>query len=191
VSESDYQLDDIGDADRFIVLSGCSGGGKSTLLAALQRRGFAVFEEPGRQIVKEQHYIGGPFLPWTEPRQFVELCVSRAMHQMVLAARLAGPVFFDRGIVDAVSHFEHIGAPIPAHLSNAVQRLRYRRVVFMAPPWREIFSTDAERQHGFDSALAAYGSLRQTYERLGYSLVDLPRIDVDGRVKFIHDRLAI
>jgi predicted ATPase len=53
VSESDYQLDDIGDADRFIVLSGCSGGGKSTLLAALQRRGFAVFEEPGRQIVKE------------------------------------------------------------------------------------------------------------------------------------------
>jgi predicted ATPase len=191
MSERSYQLDDLGDTDRFIVLSGCSGGGKSTLLAALQRRGFAVFEEPGRQIVKEQHHIGGPALPWSDPLLFVELCVSRAMHQMVLAARHVGPVFFDRGIVDAVSHFEHIGAPIPAHLANAVQRLRYREVVFMAPPWREIFNSDTERQHSFDAALAAYGSLRQTYERVGYVLVDLPRIDVDRRVKFIRDHLAI
>ena len=37
--------------DRFIILSGCSGGGKSTLLAELARRGFATVEEPGRRIV--------------------------------------------------------------------------------------------------------------------------------------------
>jgi len=31
-----------------IVLSGCSGGGKSTLLMELARLGFQTFEEPGR-----------------------------------------------------------------------------------------------------------------------------------------------
>jgi predicted ATPase len=30
----------------FVVISGCSGGGKSTLLSELQRRGHAVVEEP-------------------------------------------------------------------------------------------------------------------------------------------------
>ena len=40
--------------DRFVVISGCSGGGKSTLLAELGRRGHAFVEEPGRRIVKEE-----------------------------------------------------------------------------------------------------------------------------------------
>ena len=41
--------------NRFIILSGCSGGGKSTLLAELARRGFATVEEPGRRIVIEEN----------------------------------------------------------------------------------------------------------------------------------------
>jgi predicted ATPase len=191
MTEDAYRFDMLGEASqRFIVLSGCSGGGKSTLLAALQQRGFAVCDEPGRQIVKEQHFIGGPALPWSEPRQFVELCVSRAMHQMALAARVDGLVFFDRGIVDAVGALEHIGTPIPTHLANAAARLRYHRQVFMAPPWPEIFTTDAERKHGFDAALASYAAQRRTYERLGYTLVDLPRTDVAARVQFILDVLG-
>ena len=40
--------------DRFVVISGCSGGGKSTLLAESGRRGYAVVEEPGRRIVQNQ-----------------------------------------------------------------------------------------------------------------------------------------
>ncbi|HEY5105435.1 MAG TPA: AAA family ATPase [Caulobacteraceae bacterium] len=37
-----------------MVISGCSGGGKSTLLAELGRRGHATIEEPGRRIVREE-----------------------------------------------------------------------------------------------------------------------------------------
>lgn len=36
-------------AARLIILSGCSGGGKSALLVELGRRGFATYEEAGRQ----------------------------------------------------------------------------------------------------------------------------------------------
>jgi predicted ATPase len=38
----------------YVVISGCSGGGKSTLLAELARRGFGVVEEPGRRIIREE-----------------------------------------------------------------------------------------------------------------------------------------
>ncbi len=35
--------------DRFVVISGCSGGGKSTLISELSRRGYDVVEEHGRR----------------------------------------------------------------------------------------------------------------------------------------------
>ena len=47
-----------------VVISGCSGGGKSTLIAELSRRGFAVVSEPGRRIVAEELAGDGKSLPW-------------------------------------------------------------------------------------------------------------------------------
>ena len=49
--------------DRFVVISGCSGGGKSTLLAELGRRGHSTVEEPGRRIVAQELQQGGRALP--------------------------------------------------------------------------------------------------------------------------------
>ena len=174
---------------RCVVISGCSGGGKSTLLAALKRNGFTVFEEPGRQIVKEQQFIGGGALPWSDARGFVELSASRAMHQRISAGREGRLVFFDRGIVDALSFLEHLGLAVPAHLEAAAQRLRYASTVFMTPPWREIFAGDAQRLHGFEEAVANYESLRRTYQRLGYQLVDLPKGPVELRLRYLVERL--
>jgi hypothetical protein len=42
------------DSQSFVLISGCSGGGKSMLLIELGRRGYATVEEPGRRIVKEE-----------------------------------------------------------------------------------------------------------------------------------------
>jgi predicted ATPase len=109
---------------------------------------------------------------------------------MVVAARLNQRSFFDRGIVDAISFLEHLSLPIPLYLENAVKLLRYHRRVFVAPPWPEIFAADAERRHSFDESKAQYSSLLRTYERLGYSLVELPKIDVESRVEFIVGQLA-
>ncbi|MCL2892590.1 AAA family ATPase [Brenneria tiliae] len=46
--------------NHFVIISGCSGGGKSTLLTELKRRGHAVVEEPGRRIIQEETRSGGP-----------------------------------------------------------------------------------------------------------------------------------
>lgn len=57
---------------RHIVLSGCSGGGKLTLLAELERRGFAVVPEPGRLIVEEEQRCDGRALPWVDLAAFAK-----------------------------------------------------------------------------------------------------------------------
>jgi predicted ATPase len=45
--------------ENFVTISGCSSGGKSTLLVELRRRGFAMIDEPGRRIVAEELKRGG------------------------------------------------------------------------------------------------------------------------------------
>lgn len=39
--------------NKLVIISGCSGGGKSTLLSELSNRGYTVIEEVGRKIVKK------------------------------------------------------------------------------------------------------------------------------------------
>jgi predicted ATPase len=174
-----------GKAHLFVVLSGCSGAGKSSLLAELGRRGFPIYEEPGRQVVKEQLYIGGDALPWGNVDQFVELTISRSIHHMVTAARGNRLSFFDRAIVDQVNGYEHRNMPIPAHLAAAVERFRYHQQVFMVPPWPEIFRNDEERKHSFADALSSYATLLRTYERFGYQIVLVPKLDIGARADFV------
>ncbi len=170
---------------RAIVLSGCSGGGKSTLLAALSRRGFPVQQEAGRQIVREQMHIGGDALPWADAGRFVELAAARTMHFFNRTAPPSGPMFFDRSLIDLVSFLDMKGIAVPGHLRRAVALYRYATDIFVAPPWREIYVSDAERQKPFDEACREYDALTEGYLAAGYRLVEIPRASVDRRMEFI------
>lgn len=172
-------------SQQFVVLSGCSGGGKSSLLAELGRRGFAIYEEPGRQVVKEQLLIGGDALPWSNMDLFLELTISRSIHHLVEAARGDVMAFFDRGVVDQVNGYRARGTEIPKHLLNTVEHFRCRETVFVVPPWREIFENDAERRHSFEDAVAMYDALVETYAHFGYRPIVIPKMDVAARADFV------
>ena len=119
--------------DRFVVISGCSGGGKSTLLAELHRRGYAVVEEPGRRIVKEEMTGDGAALPWIDAVAFARRATALALADYRSATALEGCVFFDRSLIDAASALEQLtGEPALVRLARVH---RYHRRVFLAPPW--------------------------------------------------------
>ena len=169
--------------ERFVVISGCSGGGISTLLAELAKRGHAVVDEPGRRIVKDELQREGAALPWVNGTAFARRAIEMALADRVGASRLEGWVFFDRGLVDAAAALQHLtGEPALATLGAAH---RYHRRVFIAPPWPEIYVEDAERHHGFDAAVAEHGRVVEAYISLGYKLVMLPKTGTAQRVDFI------
>jgi predicted ATPase len=177
--------------DYFVVISGCSGAGKSSLMHELASRGYRVFAEPGRQIVKEQNFIGGDGIPSKDARKFSELCVSRAMHNMILAAATTSYVFFDRSIIDNVGGLDQLPGGAPPDLVRAMETFRYARKVFIAPPWPELFRNDAERTHSYEIALAEYATSLTAYERLGHDVILLPKVSVTERVDFILKQLGI
>lgn len=171
-----------------VLISGCSGGGKSTLLAELGRRGHAIVEEPGRRIVKQELESNGTALPWVDAVAFARRAIEMATADHAAAKGQAGWMFFDRGLIDAASALQHLtGEPVLQKLSAAH---RYHQTVFLTPPWPEIYTADPERRHGFDEAVAEYDRLAATYPALGYEIVILPKTPVADRVNFILDRLT-
>jgi predicted ATPase len=175
--------------NRFVVISGCSGGGKSTLLTELKRRGHAVVEEPGRRIVREELARDGAALPWIDAAAFARRALDVTLADRDAAANLEGWVFFDRGLVDAAAALEH--ATGEAVLEPLGRAHRYHRRVFLAPPWPEIYVNDPERPHGFEAAREEYERLLEAYARLGYAVSILPKTDVAARGDFVLGTLKI
>ena len=65
--------------ERYVVVTGGPGSGKSTLIDALERDGHARSVEAGRAIIRDQVAIGGPALPWNDPELFAELMLCWEM----------------------------------------------------------------------------------------------------------------
>ncbi|MBG6119358.1 putative ATPase [Sphingobium sp. JAI105] len=167
----------------FVVISGCSGGGKSTLLAELARRGFAVVEEPGRRVIAEEQPSSGTALPWIDLAAFARRAIDLSLRDRDEASGQDGWVFFDRGLIDAAIALEHAsGEPAIKAYGSAH---RYHRHVFLTPPWPRIYVHDAERRHDLDAAIAEYDRLLAVYPSLGYDVTILPKVSVVDWADFL------
>lgn len=169
--------------ETFILISGCSGGGKSTLLAELAARGHPVVAEPGRRVVEAEQARGGKALPWTDMVDFLQRTLAMAIADHETAKALAGPVFFDRGVLDAAVALKHLTGD--AGFDAFPAACRYAETVFLTPPWPEIFVTDDARRHGVDEARAEYERLLMAFPAFGYRTVLLPETSVEARADFV------
>jgi predicted ATPase len=171
--------------DRFIVVTGGPGSGKTTLLAALARRGVVVMPEAGRAVIRDEMAKGGLALPWADRLRFARRMLDHDLACHERARRETRPVFFDRGIPDIAGYLDLCGLPRPGRLIAAMARCRYRPQVLIAPPWREIFASDAERRQDFDEARRTDAAMRAVYRGLGYALIELPLADLATRLDFV------
>jgi predicted ATPase len=176
--------------NKLIVISGCSSGGKSTLLTELSNNGYTVMPEVGRELVKEQLALNSGILPWKEPARFCELLVEKSIDRYHEATKFKsvkdGVIFFDRSFLEGISYFQTLNINKYDYLIND---LRYYSTIFMVPPWQEIFCEDAERKNSFKNAVEEYDRLVEHYIKYGYDLVILPRVSVKERYQFVVDNI--
>ena len=175
--------------DRFVVITGGPGSGKTTLIDALEATGFARTVEAGRAIIQAELAAGGTALPWADREAFAERMLAWEVRSHAAAANRAsagdGRIYFDRGVPDVIGYRRLVGLPVPAALDGAARRLRYHRRVFLAPPWPEIFHADDERRQDFEEAVRTADAMRTVYDDYGYEVVELPRATVAERLAFV------
>ena len=177
--------------NNFHVITGCSGGGKSTIIDALRARGFNRVDEAGRQIVQDQVRIGGDGTPWQSPLKFRDLLFARYVHLFEQAAERGGLVFFDRAIPEVIGISRALNVPVPEEHRAAARIYRSSSKVFVLPPWNEIFRVDDERKHSYEGAVAEYPMTRKVYAECGYQLVGVPKAPVPERIEFILNQIEV
>ncbi|MEP1698566.1 MAG: AAA family ATPase [Paracoccaceae bacterium] len=168
---------------KHVLLTGCSCGGKSTLLEALDKLGCATVPEPGRRIVADETAMGGEALPWLDMKAFALRAVEMAKSDLEAAQQAGSLVFFDRGLIDAAVALEHSGGKLVTETLG--QTRPYAERVFVFPPWKELFAGDADRRHGFDTAVQEYHRINRALSDLGYTIQELPKISVHERVDLV------
>lgn len=163
--------------ERFHVLTGGPGAGKTTLIERLAALGYATTAEAGRALVRAGIGAG-------DPVAFAGAILDWEMRSYAWACEQPGPVFFDRGMPDVAGAWLQLGEPVPAHVEAAIAQCRYASV-FIAPPWREIYVHDEERRHSWETAVRTYELMAEAYARYGYDPVELPKAPVEDRLAFI------
>lgn len=169
------------DNHRFHVITGASGGGKSTLVAALKDLGYSTIPEAALAIMREQLERNGKILPSVDRAAFMEAVLTRSIQDLETAQSLRGPVFFDRGIPEWL---RFLGSSAKAD-AIAVARHRYAGTVFVAEPWPEIYVCDHYRRHSFERAAKSYAPAISAYIEAGYKTCVIPKASVQERVEFI------
>ncbi len=171
----------------FFIISGGPGSGKSSVIDKLDMRGFTTVAESGRAILREQAESGGDATHTRDAAAFGLLMLERSIADYRRMQNVDEPVFFDRGIAELVGYWRLIGQPLPEPVARAAAEYRSNPLVFLAPPWREIYRRDAERRQDWAEATRTFELVRDAYTEAGYRTVELPLDTVTRRVSFILD----
>lgn len=129
--------------------------------------------------------MNGLVLPWKDKTKFRDEMLLRDVAAYQAVINMQEPVFFDRGIPDLIGYSRLESIELTDELKDHVQKFRYNKVVFVAPPWEEIYRNDSERKQSYKEAIATYDALVKAYANSAYELIEIPKLIVQERVEFL------
>lgn len=165
------------------IITGGPGAGKTALLSVLKEK-YQCIDEVARDIIKKQVALGGVALPWANTQLYRDIMLERSIDTFQQSAN-ENITFFDRGIPDVLAYTLLIGENISFVLDEAAIKNRYNKIVFILPPWKEIYCNDAERKQDFDEAIKTYEVLCKVYEQYDYQLIHVPTLSIKERMSFV------
>jgi predicted ATPase len=166
-----------------VVITGAPGAGKTTLLQALHARGYTIVADTPRAIIQDRRRRG--LSPRPEPLAMTHETLRIDVENYQRYAAHSEHVFFERGVLDALAGLDANTPLSESDFAMWLSKYRYFSKVFVPPPWRAIYVTDAERDHTFEHAEWVDRVTRDWYRRCGYEVVDVPIGSVDERCAFV------
>jgi predicted ATPase len=171
-----------------IVITGAPGAGKTTLLLALQARGYIIVGDSARAIIQDRRRRG--LSPRPDAYEMAQEALRMDIENFVHHAATPGHVFFDRSVLDALCGIDQVTPLNESELSEWLSKYQYCSKVFVLPPWKAIYVTDAERDHTFEHAESVNTIAQEWYRRCGYQVLEVPKVSVEERCTYVLQALA-
>ena len=167
------------------ILTGTPGAGKTALLRALERRGYAVVEEAATDI-NALAIAEGVAGPW-RAASFIDDIVALQRHRQLRADGWGqGVVVFDRSPICTWALAEFLGREPGASLRAELERIQREaiyqpRVLFVET--LGFVEPTAVRRISYEDSLRFEQVHADVYRRFGYELVRIGRGDLSQRLE--------
>jgi predicted ATPase len=169
--------------NNFFVFTGGPGAGKSTLLNALSAYRLPHVSETARAIIKER--LEKKLSPRPAAAEFAKQIFKTDHWKYLENIWRSDILLFDRSFLDSSFMLQESDDAYFEEIKDVMQTLRFNKMVFIAPPWEEIYEKDAERDQTFKEAQDIYEKLFDWYSFNHYHLIDLPKVPIADRVRFV------
>lgn len=171
------------------VITGGPGFGKTSVLTELRKQGHHASEELSRQFIQQQMEGNGALLPWVDRLGYSEEMLKRRVRQYeeIPTNELW---FLDRGIPDLIAYIRKDNVDVPGIYYEATKEYRYKKLVFLTPPWEEIHVNDQERLESFEEAKKIHAEIERAYTEANYSCIILPKATIRERAAFILESIS-
>jgi predicted ATPase len=166
-----------------IVFTGGPGVGKTTLLLALQARGYTIVGDSARTIIQDRRKHG--LSPRPNAYEFAQEVLRIDVANYARHAATSGLVFFERSVLDALGMLNQVAPLSDSELSAWLSKYQYSSKVFVFPPWEAIYANDAERDHTFEHVQTVHRSVQEWYRRCQYELLEVPKCPVSERCPYV------
>jgi predicted ATPase len=169
------------------VITGAPGAGKTTILAALRDRGYAVVAEAATDVnVRLQ--ARGLDEPWRDPGFLDAITLLQRERLKQPAPPGTAVQVFDRSPICTLALARYLDRPVPPSLASEVDRVlaeaTFQRRVFFVRLLGFITPT-AVRRISFAQSVAFERFHEQAYLEHGFELVDVPAGTVEERLELI------
>jgi predicted ATPase len=178
---------------RRYIITGAPGAGKTTILAALQQRGYAVVNEAATDIIAHQQALGR-HEPWRDAGFIDAITLLQRERQQQPSPPATTVQLFDRSPICTFALAHYAGRPITSILAREIDRVVtqgiYQPAVFFVHLLGFITPTAARRISLAQSV--RFGRLhQQAYRDHGFELIDVPAETLQERVELVHGYIQV
>lgn len=129
----------------FYLFTGGPGAGKSTVIELLAKKKRFVVPEVARNIIRHQKTIGGSATHDGDRISYTALMLEQSIEDFERLTSVNVPVYFDRGLPDLYAYTTRYCGGVTEPVKQAIAQYRYNPMVFLFPPWSEIYCHDDVR----------------------------------------------
>ena len=175
-------------SNKRVVISGSPGGGKTSIIKGLEKKGYTTFEEYSRSLIVKSQKEGVENYFLEDPEAFSDEIFEGRLKQYHNADQIetSKPLFYDRGLHDTFAYLKALG--------RATEKWEKRTAnysydfVFLVAPWKEIYTQDAQRLETFEQASHYYPFLLEIYSKQ-HLVIELPQTSIEERIGIIETHL--